>query len=185
MAASSSEIDQMIENGQSHTREFAQALMHKYSGYIQRLATSILADPREAEDIVQETFIDALLYIDRYEPGTNLEAWLSKIAVHKCKATLRRRRMRRSLEHAIQNIQKVFQNSPSESLMQAEKRREVWSAVNALNEKHRLPIILYYVYDLKIREIAAILEIPEGTVSSRLHYAVQKLGTYLQDIGDD
>jgi RNA polymerase sigma-70 factor (ECF subfamily) len=183
--ASSSEIDQMIKNGQSDTREFAEALLLKYSGYIRRLATSILGDPDEAEDIVQETFIEALVHINRYEPGTNLKAWLSQIAVNKCKGLLRKRRLRSALQRTIQNIQTILQNPTSEAVVQAERKSEVWSAVNALNDKHRIPVILYYVYGLKVREIAAILEIPEGTVSSRLHYALRKLGAYLQDLAED
>lgn len=180
-----SELDQMIQDGQSKSTRFTETFVSQYYDYIHRLALSILGDPSDADDVCQETFIDALVYIDRYSPGTNLRAWLSKIAVHKCQAVLRRRRIRRSWEHTIRTIQNVFQNSPSELAVQSEKRREIWSAVNALNEKHRIPVILYYVYDLKVREIAAILDIPEGTVSSRLYYAVQKLGTHLQDLGDD
>jgi RNA polymerase sigma-70 factor (ECF subfamily) len=54
--------------------------------------------------------------------------------------------------------------------------------INAIGEKHRIPVILYYVYELKIREIADILEIPEGTVSSRLHYAIRKVGNRLKGL---
>jgi RNA polymerase sigma-70 factor, ECF subfamily len=185
MMAPLSELDQMIQDGQSKSTRFTDTFVSQYYDCIHRLAVSILGDPSDADDICQETFIDALVYIDRYSPGTNLKAWLSKIAVHKCQAVLRRRRIRRSWEHTIRKIQALFQNSPSELVIQSEKRREIWSAVNTLNEKHRIPIILYYVYNLKIREIAAILDIPEGTVSSRLYYAVQKLGTKLQDNGED
>jgi RNA polymerase sigma-70 factor, ECF subfamily len=185
MMASFSELDQMIQDGRGKSQRFAETLVSQYNDYVYRLAVSILGDPIDADDICQETFIDALLYIDRYSPGTNLKAWLSGIAVHKCQAVLRRRRIRRSWEHTIRKIQNIFQNSASELAMQSEKRKEIWSAVNTLSEKHRLPVILYYVYDLKVREIAAILDIPEGTVSSRLYYAVQELGTRLQDLDDD
>jgi RNA polymerase sigma-70 factor (ECF subfamily) len=175
----------MIQDGQSKSARFTETFVSQYYDYIQRLAVSILGDPSDADDICQETFIDALLYIDRYSPGTNLKAWLSGIAVHKCQAVLRRRRIRRSWEHTIQKIQNIFQNSALELVMQSEKRKAIWSAVNTLNEKHRIPIILYYVYDLKIREIAAILDIPEGTVNSRLYYAVQKLGARLQGMDEE
>lgn len=182
--ASSSEIDQMIKNRQSDSHEFAEALLHRYSGYIQRLSTSILRDPEEAQDVVQETFIEALVYIDRYEPGTNLKAWLSRIAVNKCLGLLRRRKMKDVLERAISDIQNIHQNSVFETVMQAEKKSEVWSAVNTLNDKHRIPVLLYYMFDLKIREIATILDVPVGTVSSRLHYALRKLDARLQDIAE-
>lgn len=182
--ASFSDIDQMIQNGQTGSRVFAEALVAKYSPYIQRLATSILGDPDEAEDVCQETFIDALVYIERYTPGTNFRAWLSRIAVHKCQQTLRKRRVRGSLSSAIQAIHDLVSRpvNPVDTTLQLERNARIWTAINTLGEKHRIPVILYYVYDLKIREIATILEIPEGTVSSRLHYAVRKLEDQLRDI---
>jgi RNA polymerase sigma-70 factor, ECF subfamily len=185
MMATLTELDQMIIDGRGKSHHFAETLIGQYYGYIHRLSVSILGGPTDADDICQETFIDALLYIDRYSPGTCLKAWLSKIAVHKCLSVLRKRKLKRSLEHTIRHIQNISHNSPSELVTQSEKRREIWSAVNSLNEKHRIPIILYYIYDLKIREIATILDIPEGTVSSRLYYAVQKLNTRLQDMVED
>lgn len=183
--ASLSELDQMIQNGRGKSHLFAETLVRQYYAYIHRLAVSILDGPTDADDICQDTFIDALLYLDRYSPGTNLKAWLSKIAVHKCRAFLRRRKIRLSWEHSIRNIQNVFQNSASEMVVQSDNRREIWSEVNSLNDKHRIPLILYYVYDLKVREIAVILDIPQGTVSSRLYYAVQELGTHLQNLAED
>jgi RNA polymerase sigma-70 factor, ECF subfamily len=83
MMASLSELDQMILDGQGKSRRFAETLLSQYYGYVHRLAVSILGDPTDADDVCQETFIDTLLYIDRYSPGTNLKAWLSKIVVHK------------------------------------------------------------------------------------------------------
>ena len=55
----------------------------------------------------------------------------------------------------------------------------LWNAVNGLDDKHRLPIILRYANDLTIREIADILRIPEGTVHSRLHNGCKKLAASL------
>lgn len=185
MMSSLSELDRMILDGQGRSNHFAETLVNQYYEYVYRLAFSILSDLAEADDVCQDAFIAALLHIDRYTPGTNLKAWLSKIAVNKCRAVLRKRKSRRSMERAIQYIQRIFHNSPSTSVLQAERKNDIWSAVNLLSEKHRVPVILYYVYDLKIREIADILNIPAGTVSSRLHYAVKKLGNYLQDIGEN
>lgn len=182
--ASFSDIDQMIRDGETGSRDFAEALVAKYYPYVRRLATSILGDPDEAEDVCQETFIDALVYIERYTPGTNLKAWLSRIAVHKCQQALRKRRVRGSVSSAIQAAHDILSRPvyPVDTSLQVERNTQIWAAINTLGEKHRVPVILYYVYDLKIREIATILEIPEGTVSSRLHYAVKKLGDQLRDI---
>jgi len=177
-----SELDQMIQNGQGKSSVFTETLVGRYYDYIYRLAVSILNGPTDADDICQETFIDALLYINRYSPGTNLKAWLSKIAFHKCQAFLRRQKLRNSWEQAVRNMHNIFHNSPAEMIVQSENKREIWSKVNSLNDKHRIPIILFYVYDFKIREISGILDIPEGTVCSRLFHAVQDLGSTMQEI---
>jgi DNA-directed RNA polymerase specialized sigma24 family protein len=80
MMASFSELDQMIKDGQGKSHRFVEVLVSQYYDYIHRLAVSILGDSADADDICQETFIDALLYIDRYSPD-NL-SWFKKM--HKC-----------------------------------------------------------------------------------------------------
>jgi RNA polymerase sigma-70 factor (ECF subfamily) len=176
------ELDQMIRDGQGKSHYFATTLVSQYYGYIHRLAIYLLGDLADADDACQDTFIDALLYIDRYSPGTNLRAWLSKIAVHKCQQVLRKRKIRDSLNAVIRTRHARLSEAPTlfEAALAKEEKERIWTAINALGEKHRLPVILYYVYEFKISEIAGILEIPEGTVCSRLHYAVQKLGNSLK-----
>ena len=182
--AAFSELDQMIRNGRGNSPTFAEALVRHYYDYIYRLAVSILGVPTDADDICQETFIGALLNIDRYSPGTNLKAWLSKIAVHKCQQALRRRRIRDSLNAVIRAGHARLSKAPTpfEATLEKEENERIWMAIKALGEKHRIPVILYYVYEFRIGEIAGILDIPEGTVCSRLHYAVQKLGNKLKGL---
>lgn len=184
MMASLSELDEMIRDGQEKSNRFAETLVSQYYDFIHRLAVSILGDPADADDVCQETFIDALFYIDRYSPGTNLKAWLSKIAVHKSMQAHRKRKIRGFYTTVIRTGQIFLTRSPTplEAVLEKEGSKHIWAAINALGEKHRIPVILYYVYDLNIREIADILEIPEGTVSSRLHHAIQKLENSLKGL---
>lgn len=65
--------------------------------------------------------------------------------------------------------------TPEEAASGNEAERQLWNAVDRLDEKHRLPIILRYTYDLSASEIAETLGISEGTVYSRLHYAREKI----------
>jgi len=102
----------MIRDGQGKSNHFAETLVSQYYDYIHRLAVSILGDPADADDICQETFIDALLYIDRYSPGTNLKAWLSKIAVHKCRQAQRKRKFRDAFIAVIRTEQATSTRSP-------------------------------------------------------------------------
>ena len=65
--------------------------------------------------------------------------------------------------------------SPEEAAAQNEAHRQLWQAVDSLDEKHRLPVILRYVHELTVAEIAASLGTNEGTIHSRLHYARKAL----------
>ncbi|MDJ0755052.1 MAG: RNA polymerase sigma factor [Ardenticatenaceae bacterium] len=157
-------------------------LVARYYAYIVRLAVSIVRTPAEAEDVAQDTFISALTRIDQLDPESNVRAWLSTIAVNKCRDLLRRRQRRQLFQSGIQMVQSFVerQPAPEEAAVQQETSVHLWAAVDQLKEKHRLPIILRYVHNLSIPEIATILETKEGTIYSRLHYACRQLGHQLE-----
>lgn len=156
-------------------------LVAQYYPYIVRLALSILQDAAEAEDVAQETFITALVHIETCDPDTNFKAWLSTIAVNKCRDLLRKQKTRQKFANAWQTVRMLGQSpTPEDIAEQSDAQTELWQAVNKLNDKHRLPILLRYVHNLSIREIAQVLEVKEGTIHSRLHNACQKLAKQIE-----
>lgn len=175
------DIDQMLQRSQASDPQVIEALVHTYYAYIYRLALAILGNPDEAEDATQQTLIAAVLNFDRYRPGSNLRAWLYTIAVNTCRGHLRKRKTLQTLMTSLQAIRSLASSppTPEESILQSEADSQLWCAVNALNERHRLPIVLRYVHGLSIREIAQVLDVKEGTVHSRLHYACRKLEKHL------
>jgi RNA polymerase sigma-70 factor (ECF subfamily) len=70
--------------------------------------------------------------------------------------------------------------SPEHAVETAERDHDLWAAVDSLDDKHRLVIALRYVHELPVAEIAQVLEINEGTVHSRLHYARRQLARQLR-----
>lgn len=176
------EPDQLLKQDSSRKQLLAESLLDHHFADIHRLALSILHDDDAADDAAQDTFITALRHIDRYEPGTNLRGWLSTITVNLCRDRLRRTKSQQRWSALWLGRQRdpVAHSRHLESRhMRNEANRTLWTAVNALDEKHRLPIILRYANDLTIREVAEVLRIPEGTVHSRLHHASKKLATAL------
>lgn len=174
--------EQLLTAGTTDRQSLAESLLDAYFGDVHRLALSILHDEDAADDVAQDTFITALRHIGRYEPGTNLRAWLSTITVNLCRDRLRRRQARQRWGLLWLGAQR----SPADRARDLEAghvRREansaLWQSVNALDEKHRLPVILRYANGLSIREVADVLNIPEGTVHSRLHHACRKLAKTL------
>lgn len=160
-----------------HPGDLAETLVSQYFAYLQRLAQSILEDSAEASDAAQETLLRALAHWDDSRERTQLRGWLSLLAINICRDRLRRRKSRNRMQNALQAIQRLNPSAPSvEQLVQRrQSHNELWNAVQELDEKHRLPLILRFVHGLLAPEIAAALGISEGTVYSRLHYAIRKL----------
>ncbi len=158
-----------------------EALVRDHYAYIRRLAVTILDDggtdgATEADDAAQETFITAYKSMASYRGEASLKTWLTAIAVNACRARLRKRKLRQALHATLQGLHlSQRQPSPEETTAQNETHRHLWRAVDSLDEKHRLPVILRYVHELTVAEIAASLGVNEGTVHSRLHYARKKL----------
>ena len=69
----------------------------------------------------------------------------------------------------------------SESVIADEEKRILWKAIDRLDDRYRIPLLLYYMEELSIAEIAGLLAIPEGTVKSRLHKARKLLEKELED----
>ena len=161
--------------------QLAEAILDRHYATLHYLAYSILGDADESDDVVQESILGALAKINRYRPGSNMKAWLSTMVVNLCKDKIRRRKSRQKLNDGLRWLFRSERprKSPEDKQIGEEAKSTLWSFVNKLDEKHRLPIILRYVHDLSIREVAQILQIREGTVHSRLHYACRNLGRQL------
>lgn len=176
------EPEQFLRAGSADRQLLAESLLDHYFAPVHRLALSILHDEDAADDVAQDTFIVALRQIGRYEPGTNLRAWLSTITVNLCRDRLRRQRARsrwNALWGGAQRPPETRARGLEARQVRHEANAALWQSVNALDEKHRLPIVLRYANGLSIREVADVLSIPEGTVHSRLHHACKKLAATL------
>ena len=170
------ELEQLIEAGQTDDAQIVEGLVEGFYADLYHLAITILGDADEAEDAAQETLIIAVTKLGHYQPHTNLKAWLYTIAVNICRGYLRKRKSRMAFQNMLQAFapSETTSPTPEEIAIKNEMDMQLWQAVNTLGEKHRLPILLRYLHNLSIHEIAQILGINAGTERSRLHYGVQK-----------
>ncbi len=164
------------------------ALLRRYErelyGYLRRY----LGDSDLAEDVFQNTFLQLYIKSGQYEIGRPVRPWLYTIATHQAIDALRRNGRHQAL--SLDQNQKELADGEVRSLLellesrgpgpldlaQGEERRErVRASVDRLPEFLRQVVILAYYQGLKYREIADILDIPVGTVKSRLHAALVKL----------
>jgi RNA polymerase sigma-70 factor (ECF subfamily) len=140
-----------------------------------------------AEDVFQNTFLQVYQKASQFEDGRKIRPWLYAIATHQAIDALRRqnRRVTVSLDQITSSAEgevgawsetlAAAEAEPLAGLELSEQRQRVRSAIEALPEHLKVTIILAYYQGLKYREIADILEIPVGTVKSRLHAALAKL----------
>ncbi|MGD0518902.1 MAG: sigma-70 family RNA polymerase sigma factor, partial [Thermoguttaceae bacterium] len=148
-----------------------------------------LGDAEMAEDVFQQTFLQVHLKCDQFEEGRKVRPWLYTVATNQAIDYQRRnrrhkimsldRRMERGIEGEMGTLVELLDGAeagPSEEAESAEQYDRLRRAIDDLPEQTRQVVLLVYFKGLKYREAAEILDIPVGTVKSRLHAAVQKLG---------
>ncbi len=142
-------------------------------------AVRLSGNRTDAEDLVQETYLRAFRSYGSFKTGTNLRAWLFRILTN-AHINRYRARKRRPEEAELDDIEDLylyrrlrnetkFGQSAEEQLMELFSEAEVVSAVEALPDAYRTAVLLADVEGFSYKEIAEILEIPVGTVMSRLH----------------
>jgi len=142
-------------------------------------ALRMTRNPADAEDIVQETFLKAYRAFDSFQEGTNLKAWLYRILTNTY-INKYRKQQRRPQEVELGELQDLYLyrrlGDASGASVSAEKEvldafvdEDIVEAIESLPENFRMPVLLADVEDFSYKEIAEMLDIPIGTVMSRLH----------------
>jgi RNA polymerase sigma-70 factor, ECF subfamily len=136
-----------------------------FANQLFRMARRLCRDHARAEDLVQETYLQAWRSFHRFELGTNLRAWLYKILFNVYYT--RQRRERLELVPVEETIAGTIAYDPPTPQQLTEE--EVLIALDRLPREFQIPVVLADVEELSYREIADALQIPLGTVMSRLH----------------
>ncbi len=158
-------------------------------------AVRMTHNPADAEDLVQETMLKAYRGFGSFEEGTNLKAWLYRILTNTY-INLYRARKRRPEQSNLDNVEDLYLYRRMGGLEAADLGRtaedlvldrfseaEVQAAVDSLPENFRMPVLLADVEGFSYKEIAEILDIPIGTVMSRLHRGRKALQKQLYEFG--
>lgn len=160
----------------------AEAMQHINDLY--RTATRLTRDQTDADDLVQETYMQAWKSFDHYEPGTNCRAWLYKILFNKFDH-FRRKKYTQS-KYMQEADELVFSNATyAAPVPEYLTDQEVIAALNKLPEHYRSVVLLADVHDFDYKEVAQILDIPIGTVMSRLNRARTQLKRSLAGMAAD
>ena len=146
-------------------------LAKKYMDKIFRLAFSYLKSYADADDITQNVLLSLYRTEYEFENEDHVRNWLMKVTVNECRKFWRRPfRSHENIDDYAETL--VFED---------QSYRELFEAIMRLDKKSRLIVILYYIEGYSIKEIAEILEIPAGTVGTRLSRARMQLKQYLKE----
>ncbi len=162
-------------------------LVKRWEQPIQRLCARMLSDGHRGEDLAQEAFARVFARRKNYEPSAKFSTFLWRIALNLCYDELRKinRRGEFSLDDAAGDTQPILEtlasaeSTPDIRLADDERAESVRSALLELAEPYRVVVILRHYEGLKFREIAEVLDIPEGTVKSRMAEALSQLNRIL------
>jgi RNA polymerase sigma-70 factor (ECF subfamily) len=183
--------EQAMWRVQSHDDECAFAqLVRRWEGPIQRLAARMTGDVHRGEDLAQETFARVFAKRKDYQPNGKFSTWLWRIALNLCYDELRRRQRREesSLDgmcgEAVAALETFAapEPPPDKLLVEQERSELVRRALMQLSEAYRSVLVLRHYENLKFREIAGVLEVPEGTVKSRMAEALTQMGRLLKQM---
>jgi RNA polymerase sigma-70 factor, ECF subfamily len=147
-----------------------------------RAAYLVVQDAAAAEDVAQEAFLAAIRSLDRFDLRCPLGPWLHRIAVNRAIDMVRARELRRevggeALEGRVQDVGGDPPDGPS--AQHAPLTDQLATAVGALPLEQRAVVVMRYLLDYTPGEIAKALELPRGTVNSRLRRGLDRLATTL------
>jgi len=166
----------LIISLQSGSLDALGALFDRHRGLVFRTAIAITGDSEAAADLLQDVFLRLHRFAGHIDPIRPLEPWLYRMTTNLSYTWVKRRqRWLRPLEDVADWLAGARKDTPAYQAEMDDVWRQVQQAVLSLPLAHRGVVVLYYVNDLSLQEISEILDIPVGTVKSRLHYGRQAL----------
>ncbi len=158
---------------------------------LRAVAVSILKNEDDAEDIVQDSYIKAFSSLHQLDNAKRFEPWLCRIVSNKCKDYLKKNKPvlfstqnedddSEPIEWSIEDESKEY--NPEDVLISSDTRKQIMELLDSLPDEQRICLVYYVVQDMKISEIAELLEVSESTVKSRINYAKSKMQSKINDL---
>jgi RNA polymerase sigma-70 factor (ECF subfamily) len=166
---------ELVRAAQRGSEDAVEALFRRHWRRAHRAAFLIVRDAAAAEDIAQEAFLAAMRALDRFDRRRPFRPWLHRIVVNRAIDHARARALRREVgEEAI--------GEPAAPEVDAGLDPDLAGALAALDAEQRAAVVLRYLLEYTPGEIARMLELPRGTVNSRLRRGLDHLATALEEV---
>ena len=151
------------------------ALFHRYQLPLYVYVFELVQDEQASLDVVQETFIAAVRHVGSLRDDTKFGSWLFGIAHQKCAQRWRKHHREEILHEEIVESPDEFENGPDDMLIRQEQEAGFMNLLNQLPLPQRAVLLLHFVEDFSLEEIARITDTPLGTVKSRMFHAKRAL----------
>lgn len=178
----------LARRAQRGDQEAFAELVTRHQRYVYNLAYRLLRDAQEAEDLAQEAFLRAWRGLGGYRGadeagGAQFTTWLYRIVTNLCYNRLPglRRQIAEADKEALERVPAPPAEGPRASYEAGEQQARVQAAIEALPDKYRLVVTLYYVQGQSYQEIADVLNLPLGTVKTHLYRARERLKALLAE----
>lgn len=181
--------DKLIEKSINGDMKSFELLIDRYMQYAYNIAYRMMGNEEDAKDMSQEAMIKAYRNIKKFERKSQFSTWLYRIVMNTCKDELRKRKeetlsMDELIGEGITRLDSLQDDTsnPVIAYEELEVREEIHQAIGALKEEYKAVVILKDMMGYSYEEIGQILQIPIGTVRSRLSRSRLQLRSALQDL---
>ncbi|WP_052807384.1 RNA polymerase sigma factor [Risungbinella massiliensis] len=164
------EVEQLVTKAQSGDHHAYAELIRSIHSILYRVSKTILRSDEDCADAIQEAIWKAYQNLDQLQERKYFKSWIIKILIHQCYKLSKR-------QNNVISLQETKQEIPVQAPYDQIELQEM---IDRLEEPYRLVISLYYREKYTMREIGEMLEVPEGTIKSRLHKARQILQRYFE-----
>ena len=177
-------INQVLKGDQNAFCE----IVELYKDKVFQICFRMLGNRHEAEDLAQEAFVRAFINIHSFNIQMKFSTWLYRIATNLCIDRLRKKKPDYHLDAEVAGTDGLNMYSqiaadimmPEEVLESLELQESIQGAISKLPEKYRSVIVLKYIEELSLKEVSEILDIPVGTVKTRIHRGREALRKQLR-----
>jgi RNA polymerase sigma-70 factor, ECF subfamily len=163
----------LIESFRSGSRDAFDRLLEKYRGSVYGLALRLTGNSEDAEEIAQQTFINALTHLNSFRGDSSFRTWLYRITVNESRTHSRRRRHVVPIEDM--QIASPDLNGPETSAVTHDETLRMFQRLRQLPEKQRLAVLLHAVQELDYEETGRIIGCSAATAKVNYHYGVESL----------
>ena len=177
----------LIDNAINGDIDSFEELIKKHQKFAYNVALKYLKDPADAEDATQEALIKAFRYLKSFNKNSKFSTWLYRIVINTCKDTLRKQRNEQN-NYSLNNEDNyidAIEDETYEPLKNAENEelgKYLHKAIEQLDMNYKDVIILCDMKDYSYQEISDILEVPLGTVRSRINRGRKKLRKIINEM---